>query len=39
MTELSLCVQLFWKGATVPSVVYLNNKEELDSPDNLAEGQ
>lgn len=39
MTVLSLFVKLFWKGTVVPNVVYLNNKEELDSPDNLAEGQ
>lgn len=39
MTVLSLFVKLFWKGTRVPNVVYLNNKEELDSPDKLAEGQ
>lgn len=39
MTVLTLFVKLFWKGTRVPNVVYLNNKEELDSPDNLAKSQ
>lgn len=34
----SICEAIL-KGTLVPNAVYLNNKEELDSLDNLAEGQ